>query len=95
MAELNTQLKELQQAIQTLLKQYQRLQKENAVLKEEIKAKDLLLLNKNESMEQLHQKLEASRLGLASFADADKQYLQKRINAYLSDIEKCIAALNL
>ncbi len=95
MLELDAQLKELQQVVQLLLKQYHFLQKENSTLKEELQERNLVSSQKDESMQQLQQKLEASRLGLASIDKEDKHFLQKRIDSYLAEIEKCISALNV
>ncbi len=95
MADLEVELKDLQHLIQQMLKQQQRLQKENNALKDSVDEKDKLLSKKSESFNQLQQQLEASRLGLSGLSPADKQYLQKRIDTYLADIEKCIAAINL
>ncbi len=78
-----------------MIKKQQRLQKEISALKDSVKEKDNLLQKKNESFNQVQQQLDASRLGLSGLSPADKQLLQKRIDTYLSDIEKCIAAINL
>lgn len=91
---LDVHLKDLQQLVQVLVKQYRDLQREHEALKKELVDSQKHLMNKEEHFNQLQRQLEASRLGLSSLSERDKIFLQKRIDSYLADIEKCLAVLN-
>ncbi|WP_447640893.1 MULTISPECIES: hypothetical protein [Chitinophagaceae] len=84
----------IEEKLQALLVRYKRLQKENANLKAElhdVSTKLAISLKENES---LHQKLDVSNIGASSWTSQEKQNLQKRIDGYLKDIEKCMELLN-
>ncbi|HWB28451.1 MAG TPA: hypothetical protein VG738_23425 [Chitinophagaceae bacterium] len=88
------QLKSLNQKLQLLLKQYQQLQKENAALKKEMEGQRLLVKEKNEQLQQLQEKIDVAKLNSSSISPEEKKLLEKRINGYLTEIEKCLVLLN-
>jgi hypothetical protein len=45
-------------------------------------------------LEGLKQQLESAAIGGAKWSPADKQQMEKRIDGYLKEIEKCLALLN-
>ena len=93
MEDLLTDIKELQFALQTLLKKYNALKKENEHLKQlnnEIKNQ---LSEKEKLIETSEGKLATTNF-TTSRNEEGKQLLQEKIEAYLKDIEKCLTLLN-
>jgi regulator of replication initiation timing len=94
MEDLSLQLRSIQDKLQLLLKQQQLLQKENQRLKKDL---DKALMDKDGQdsiLEGLKQQLESAAIGGAKWSPADKQQMEKRIDGYLKEIEKCLALLN-
>ncbi len=91
---MEQRLQRVEEKIQLLLKQYQyaqkemqRLQKENTRLHEELQ-------QKIEYANNLQQKAELLKVATLSLDDASKKDLEKRINNYLKEIDKCLSLLN-
>lgn len=91
---IDIQLKSIQQKLQQLLKQYQTVQKENAQLKKEAEKQKTIINSKTEQIELLQQKLDAVQVGVNNWSDDEKINLQKRIDTYLKEIDKCLSLLN-
>jgi predicted membrane chloride channel (bestrophin family) len=94
MADLELQMKSIQEKLQLLLRQQAHLQKENQRLKKDLEKalghhseKEQLILN-------LEQKLATIQLGAGNLNEAEKTALGKRIDSYLKEIDKCMALLN-
>ena len=94
MEAINDQILRIEDKVQLLLKEYntaqkeiQRLQKENNRLTEELKAK-------TDQATQLHQKVDALKMNGNNMEESTKKDLEKRINTYLKDIDKCLALLH-
>jgi len=87
------QLKRIQDKLQQLLKQHSALQKENQQLKEELRANKMNNQQSQESIEQLKQQVEVLKLSNGEMSEEDKKQFEKRINAYLREIDRCIAML--
>ena len=94
MEQLDIQLTNLQKKLQLLLKQNQILSKENANLKSENDSLHAALRNKDILLEKLEQQIDALKINNPDWNDAEKQQLQKRIDEYLKDIEKCLSLLH-
>ncbi len=92
--DLDTQLKTIQAKLQLLLKQYQHLQKENVQLKKELEKSQLNNSEKTEQIQAIQQKVDVLKLGARSWSEDEKVELEKRIDVYLKEIDKCIALLN-
>jgi len=88
------QLKILQQKVQQLVKQYLVLQKENISLKKEIEKNVSQSTEKKHQIEKLQQQLDTRNLGTQVWQEEDKKLLQKRIDGYLKEIDKCLQLLN-
>jgi chromosome segregation ATPase len=87
------QLKRIQDKIQQLLKQHATVQKENSKLKEEL-AETKNLLQQQEKLEQeLKQQVSILKMNAIEMNAADKKEFEKRINAYVKEIDRCIALL--
>ena len=93
MADLEIQLKRIQDKLQQLLKQYIVLQKENSLLKEELKKNKEQSLQNQQIVIHLKQQVDVLKLNAGEMKEADKKEIEKRINSYLKEIDRCIALL--
>jgi hypothetical protein len=94
MKELDAQLKSLKNKIQLLLKQNQLQLKENQELKKEVKTLRASLNEKNDLLQHLHEQIDVLKLNANALNNEEKKELEKRINLYLAEIEKCLTLLN-
>ena len=93
MTQPELQFKRVHEKVLLLLKQHQNLQKENDRLKEELKKMqdrgDVL----SRDAEKFRQQAEVSKLSGRGLEAGDKKMLEKRLNQYVREIDKCIALL--
>ena len=90
---MEQQLKRIQDKLQYLLKQYQVLQKENEKLSEEnITLKEKLVNSINQS-ERLEQRVAALKIATGSLSEPERKELEKKMNKYIREIDRCIAML--
>lgn len=94
MEDMQEQIQRVENKVQQLLREYanaqkemQRLQKENSRLSDQLAAQ-------RENAKQLDQKADAFSISAGTISDSSKKDLEKRINTYLKDIEKCLALLH-
>jgi hypothetical protein len=93
MTQPELQLKRVHEKIGLLLKQHLALQKENERLREDLKKMLLRCEDLSREAEKYRQQVEISKLPGRSMDDADKKMLEKRLNHYVREIDKCIALL--
>ncbi len=94
MKELDIQLKSLQNKLQLLLKQNQHLVKQHTALQTEKEKLQVALKEKTDILQQLHQQIDILKLTSNALNDSEKKQLEKRIDTYLTEIEKCLTLLN-
>ena len=94
MADLDLQLKSLQEKLQQLLKQQLVLHKENQRLHKELDKAGNANKEKEQFIQNLQQKVDTLKLGAGNLDESDKAALGKKIDGYLKEIDKCIALLN-
>ncbi len=94
MKELDIQLKSLQHKLQLLLKQNQHLVKQHTALQTEKEKLQVALKEKTDILQQLHQQIDILKLTSNALNDSEKKQLEKRIDTYLTEIEKCLTLLN-
>jgi len=92
--QLETHLKNLYTKLQQLLKQNQLLQKQNAALQKENSNIKLQLSEKDTAIAKLQQQADVFKLNANALDEKEKQELSKRIDLYLSEIDKCLALMN-
>jgi chromosome segregation ATPase len=88
------QLKRIQEKAQQLVKRYQQLQAENEQLKKEMRAcaeKQELYKNR---METLEEKVAVLKTASGQLEPADKKEIEKKLNHYLKEIDRCITMLS-
>jgi archaellum component FlaC len=88
-----TQFKRVHEKILLLMKQHQTLQKENEKLRDELKKMQDRSEVISRDVEKFRQQAEAVRLSGRNMEEADKRILEKRLNQYVREIDKCIALL--
>ena len=91
---MQEQIQRIETKVQLLLKEYnsaqkeiQRLQKENGNLARQLQTQ-------TEQANKLHQRVDAQTFSSSNMEDKAKKDLEKRINTYLKDIDKCLALLH-
>jgi len=94
MVDLDLQIKNIQDKLQQLLRQQVLLQKENTRLKKDLEKANLLVDEKQQSMQALQQQVDVVKLSSGNLTEAEKNALSKRIDTYLKEIDKCLALLN-
>ena len=93
MEDLRATLKNLQLTVQTLLKKYNQLKKENENLKNLNEEITLKLSEKNKLINAAEERIAVNTINTVFDTD-EKQILQSKIDAYLKEIEKCLDLLN-
>jgi archaellum component FlaC len=93
MTQPEIQLKRVHEKIMLLLKQYQALQKENERLKEDLDKMQVRCEVISRDAEKFRQQAEVSKLSGKGLEETDKKMLEKRLNQYVREIDKCIALL--
>ena len=94
MQSLHQQLKQVNDKLQQLLKHQQSLQKENSNLKSTIKELKNSIDSKNQTLEELGQQKMVKQLNNGNLNDTEKKELEKKLNQYIREIDRCIAMLN-
>ncbi|HRN56532.1 MAG TPA: hypothetical protein PLL71_08770 [Agriterribacter sp.] len=93
MSQLNEHISRVNEKLQLLLKQYYTLQKENDRLKQDIEQIKLSEQSTREKAARLQQQVEIAKISSGQTGQEDKAALEKRINAYIKEIDQCIALL--
>jgi hypothetical protein len=93
MTQPEIQLKRVHEKVLLLLKQHQSLQKENERLKEDLKKMQVRGESLSRDAEKYRQQAEVLKLSGRGMEEADKKMLEKRLNHYVREIDKCIALL--
>lgn len=94
MTDINHHINHLHEKLQLLIKEYKQLQKDNIKLQKEIAVLQSNLLAKNLQLQQLEQKVTAVQISDGHWEDSQKKALQKKIDSYLKEIDKCLALLH-
>lgn len=87
-------LKQIQDKLQQLLKQYAAVQKENGKLKEELESIKQKTSAQQKNVDDLKQQVGVLKLNAGEMSEADKKEFEKRITIYVKEIDRCIAMLS-
>jgi hypothetical protein len=93
MTQPELQLKRVHEKIGLLLKQHLALQKENERLRDDLKKMLVRYEDLNREAEKSRQQADVSKLSGRGLDESDKKMLEKRLNQYVREIDKCIALL--
>jgi hypothetical protein len=80
--------------LQLLLKQYNRLQKENERLKEEIKQAQLKEAEHLQQLDDIRQQVSIMKVSSGELGEKDKKDFEKKINQYIKEIDRCISFMS-
>jgi len=94
MADLEIQLKRIQDKLQQVLKDHSALQKENLKLKEELDKNRNQSFTNQQTIEDLKQQVDVLKITSGDWDESDKKEFEKRINSYIKEIDRCIALLS-
>jgi peptidoglycan hydrolase CwlO-like protein len=91
---LDNQFNIIYEKLQQLLKQHNKLKRENEQLRKELQEQKDSELQAQQKMEELQQQISILKLAGGDMNDADKKEFEKKINNYIKEIDKCIAFLS-
>ena len=94
MADIEIQLKRIQDKLQQVLKEYAALQKENLRLREELDKNRTQTFSHQQTIDDLKQQVEVLKITSGDWDQNDKKEFEKRINSYIKEIDRCIALLS-
>jgi len=90
---LEVHIQRINEKMQQLLRQYQLQQKENDRLKKELHQVKELEAARAKQMEELEQKVAVLKTATSNMSEGDKKELEKRLNSYVKEIDRCIEML--
>lgn len=91
---LQESLLQLRNKLQLLLKQYSHSQKIILSLKNENGALQSQMAKKQEEIDRLQARVATMNMSVIGQDDESKKEMEKRINTYLKEIDKCLSLLN-
>ncbi|MEY4892246.1 MAG: hypothetical protein RIQ34_858 [Bacteroidota bacterium] len=93
MRTVESTLKRIQEKIQQLARRSQSMQQENNRLRKTAAESEEKLKRAQEQIQELRTQIDVLKLNAGELATADKKEIEKKINAYLKEIDRCIALL--
>ena len=87
-------IQRINEKIQQLLKQYRASQKENEKLRKELADIKSLHAERSQLIDELEQKVAILKTATNNMNEADKKELEKRLNHYIKEIDRCIGMLS-
>jgi hypothetical protein len=93
MTDIGQQLKRINDKIQLLLKQNQLLIKENEKLSSDLHIARENQLDQAKKIDELEQKISLLKMATGQLLETDKKELEKRLNLYIKEIDRCITML--
>ncbi len=90
MSMLDNQIKIINDKLQQLVKKSNSLQKENEVLYRELSVLKEKEKEYKSTIDAMSQKVNILQAAAGKMTEADQKELEKRINQYVKDIDKCI-----
>lgn len=93
MPEIEIHIKNIQEKLQRLLKQYHEVQKENNQLKNELAKLSKQSQQHLQTIETFRQQVDVLKISSGNWDENDKKEFEKRINTYIKELDKCIVLL--
>jgi phage tail tube protein FII len=94
MKEHELKIKDIQNKLQLLLKQYSSLEKENQRLEKELGKCSQQHVQQQQVIDALKQQVEVTKISSGNWNDQDKKNFEKRIGSYIKEIDRCITLLS-
>ncbi|MBE7173653.1 MAG: hypothetical protein INR73_23980 [Williamsia sp.] len=94
MAALDDTIKRIQDKLQQVVKQATAWRKENEKLRHELQELKASTRQKDELIQILELRIDVLKASKGEMPEADKKELEKKINQYIREIDKCLALLN-
>lgn len=91
---MQEKIRHIKERLQLLVKQYQRLQKENTQLKAELEKSNATCKQQQQTIETLSHKLDTAKIQSSQLSREEKLVLEKRIDGYLKEINMCLNLLS-
>ena len=91
---IDEQIQRIEDRVLLLLKEYNLAQKEVQRLQKENNRLNELLKQYTDKSSKLNEKQDTAKISVETLKTHSKKDLEKRIDAYLKDIDKCLALLN-
>jgi archaellum component FlaC len=91
---VDQQFTTLYEKLQGLLKQYNRLERENEKLREELKVAKKKEVQTQSKVEELQQQISILKLAAGEMSEKDKKIFERQLNQYIREIDKAIAYLS-
>lgn len=91
---VDQQFTALYEKMQQLVQRYNRLQRENEKLQEELegaKKREAMVLARTEEM---HQQVAVLKMAAGEMSEGDKKAFERKLNQYIKEIDKAIAYLS-
>ncbi|MET0243041.1 MAG: hypothetical protein ABW174_06220 [Flavitalea sp.] len=93
MTDIGQQLKRINDKLQLILKQNQMLQKDNEKLGLELQQAREQQGEHLKKIDELEQKISLLKAATGQLLETDKKELEKRLNLYIKEIDRCITML--
>lgn len=93
MSQAEQSWKRINDKLQQVLQQYQLLQKDNDRLQKELKAYKARDADQAKQLGDLGNKVAALKMATGQLPETDRKDLEKRLNGYIREIDRCIAML--
>lgn len=87
------QLQRINNKVQQLLKRFDALQKENSRLKNTLETLQSEKTSCDEKMKELELRIEVLKATKSNMGEEEKKSLDKKINQYVKEIDRCISSL--
>jgi chromosome segregation ATPase len=94
MSELEEPIKNIEQKLKEVTRRYSALKRENLRLQAEVQRVNNIITQKEEELQQLRHQTDVLKSGIQNWQPEQRKLFVKRIDAYLKEIDKCIALLN-
>ena len=91
---LEQHIQRINEKIQQLLKQFRASQRENEKLKKELADIKALHAERSQLIDELEQKVAILKTATNNMNEGDKKELEKRLNQYIKEIDRCIGLLS-
>ena len=90
MSETDVQIKKIFEKVQSLLKQRDALKKENEQFREQLLQVKEAYIQATSRLEQMQQQIDILRVSRTDMGMEEKKALEKRLNQYIREIDRCI-----